>query len=198
MWLILVHLKVFFECLLKSEKSVVFCLLSVLFAVARPIAGGAGQVLRAGQERATAPHAAVPRLVSTRQLCKFLSLQVVTTLLFFPSPSDPWRRANEWNRWDELLNFYPVALITVIFHPTWKSLTVMFIICPHLMMRTLRLKKKNVFNTPLPSSVQFWHVCACRRSSIFLVGLSKLTRLSSKQPQRNLVKMSRCSKSAGK
>lgn len=46
--------------------------------VARPITGGAGQVLWAGQERATASHAAVSGLVSTRQLCKFLSLQVLT------------------------------------------------------------------------------------------------------------------------
>lgn len=56
-------------------------------AVARPIEGGAGQVLRAGQERATAPHAAVPRLVSTRQLCKFLSLQVVTAFSSSPPHS---------------------------------------------------------------------------------------------------------------
>lgn len=52
--------------------------------VARLITGGAGKVLRTGKERTTAPHAAVPRLVSTRQLCKFLSFQVVTTR-FFPS-----------------------------------------------------------------------------------------------------------------
>lgn len=69
------------------------CLVSH-FAVARPIAGGAGQVLRAGQERATAPHAAVPRLVSTRQLCKFLSLQVVTAFSFPRSLGDTTRTSS--------------------------------------------------------------------------------------------------------
>lgn len=69
----------------------IFLFLVSHFAVARPIAGGAGQVLRAGQERATAPHAAVPRLVSTRQLCKFLSLQVVTAFSFPHSLGDTTR-----------------------------------------------------------------------------------------------------------
>lgn len=77
-------LRLFFRVHVENlSPSSFLCLVSRL-TVARPIAGGAGQVLRAGQERATAPHAAVPGLVSTRQLCKFLSLQVVTAC-FFPS-----------------------------------------------------------------------------------------------------------------
>lgn len=75
------HSSIFISVL--GENLFFLCLVSH-FAVARPIAGGAGQVLRAGQERTTAPHAAVPRLVSTRQLCKFLSLQVVLASSFPP------------------------------------------------------------------------------------------------------------------
>lgn len=72
-------------------------LLCVVPAVARPITGGAGQVLRAGQERATASHAAVPGLVSTRQLCKFLSLQVLTACSLPPF--------TRWPYWDEHSEF---------------------------------------------------------------------------------------------
>lgn len=48
-----------------------FCISSV----ACPVSRGAGQILRVGQERTTATHAALPRLVSTRQLCMFLGFQ---------------------------------------------------------------------------------------------------------------------------
>lgn len=41
-----------------------------VFAVARPDPGGAGQVLRVGQEGETTPHAALPHLVRQGQLRK--------------------------------------------------------------------------------------------------------------------------------
>lgn len=41
-----------------------------VFAVARPDPGGAGQVLRVGQEGETTSHAALPHLVRQRQLRK--------------------------------------------------------------------------------------------------------------------------------
>lgn len=43
-----------------------------VFAVARPDPGGAGQVLRVGQEGETTPHAALPHLVRQGQLRKNL------------------------------------------------------------------------------------------------------------------------------
>lgn len=120
-----------------KQKANVLRPLFVLFAVARPIAGGAGQVLRAGQERATAPHAALPRLVSTRQLCKFLSLQVVTTFFFFPLPQPP---PPDDDRLGDTagMNFLFLSRRSFynFFPSRMKSLTVMFIICPHLMSCT--------------------------------------------------------------
>lgn len=60
----------------KMNSNALICIcFFFISSVACPVSRGAGQILRACQERTTATHAALPRLVSTRQLCMFLGFQ---------------------------------------------------------------------------------------------------------------------------